>query len=65
VEKLEGKIKRSLCISERAFMLKCYPLCQHYARFLIVPIYTNNYSGTFDAGLNVIEFTSYQYLHLV
>jgi len=38
MEKLEGKIKRSVCISKRAFMLKYYPLCQHYAWFLIVPI---------------------------
>jgi len=38
MEKLEGKIKKSVCISKRAFMLKCYPLCQHYAQFLIMPI---------------------------
>jgi len=36
--KLEGKIKMPICISQRAFMLKYYPLCQHYAQFLIVPI---------------------------
>jgi len=34
-------------------MLKYYPLCQHYARFLIVPIYyANNYAGIFDVDLN-------------
>jgi len=38
MEKLEGKIKRSVYIGKRAFMLKYYPLCQHYARFLIVLI---------------------------
>jgi len=38
MEKLEGKIKRSICISKRTFMFKYYPLCQHYAQFLIVPI---------------------------
>jgi len=35
VEKLEGKIKRSVCISKK---LKYYPSCQHYAQFLIVNI---------------------------
>jgi len=38
MEKLEVKIKRSVCIGKRTFMLKYYPLCQHYAWFLIVPI---------------------------
>jgi len=38
IEKLEGKIKRSVYINKSAFMLKSHPLCQHYARFLTVPI---------------------------
>jgi len=38
MEKLESKIKRSFCIGKRAFMLKYYLLCQHYAQFLILPI---------------------------
>jgi len=48
MEKLEGNIKRSVCISKRGFMLKYYPLSQHYAQFLIVPIML---AWIFDVGL--------------
>jgi len=47
-----GRIKRSVCISKRAFMLKYYPLCQPALCSIFNNIYyANNYAGMFDTGL--------------
>jgi len=51
MEKLERKIKRSVCISKRGFMLKYYPLCS----ILNSAYYANNYASIFDAGLTSIK----------
>jgi len=51
MEKLEQKIKRSVCISKRAFMLKMLPIMPALWFTFNSTYYANNYAGIFDAGL--------------
>jgi len=54
METLEGKIKRSVCINERAFMLKDYiPIMPALCLVLNSAYYANNYTGIFNAGLQI------------